>query len=50
MAVFNSQPLTPNHCYIDVIERLLSEDEFWGSEALSALLKAGLVPSKLVVV
>lgn len=47
MSVFNNRPLTPDICYFDVIERLLSEKEFWGHEALSGLLKAGLVPSKL---
>ena len=46
MSVFMSQPLTPTLCYFDVIDRLLSEKRFWGSEALSLLLTAGLVPSK----
>ena len=48
MTVFRTRPLTPDVCYGDVIDRLLSEQEFWGREALSDLLQANLVPSTCV--
>ena len=49
MAVFSGLPLVPDICYLDVIERLLSEKEFWGREVLSDLVQAHLVPSKLSI-
>ena len=44
MAEFSSCPLTSDLCYSDLLERLLSEGEFWAREALEKLARMGAVP------
>lgn len=50
VSVFHSCSLSPDMEYVDVIERVLTEKEFWAREVLSELLQASLVPSKSVAV
>lgn len=44
MSEFSSCPLTPNHCYTNLLTRLLEESKFWAREALERLMRAGAVP------
>ena len=48
MSVFHSCSLSSDIDYVDVIERVLIEKDFWACEVLSELLQASLVPSKSV--